>query len=352
MKGYKMKKLLISMTAAALILSGCKGSTSEPSPTDSAEPIESVQPTPTAPSPSPDTQEKEFEEIDKVGVVINDYVEATPSPKPSQSVKPSTAKTAGTPKTVKANSDTKSETKPAKTTAPAVKQTKKPVTEQPVPADNNDIKELDNTKVQNKIICIDPGHGIFTENRDEKLAPNSDALKPAYKEGTKGSYSVEDTVTLAVAKKVKEKLEALGATVIMTRSDEYTTMSNIERAEFANSNNADISVKLHADGTEEGGSGLTMLVPGSAYISDKSMLANSKKLGNAILKHAAAQTGSANRGTYTNTQMAGFNWSKVPAALFEMGFMTNTSDEAKLNDPDYQNKLAEGITQGIVEYFN
>lgn len=348
-----MKKVLIPMLAAALILGGCKSGKTEttPKPTDSAQPTESPI------TPSPSATNKAFEEVDKVGVVINDYVEATPTPQPTASPVQNNIenKTESKPPKQTAKTVVSKEKKPnsTKTPAPAVKPAKKQTAEQPIPQDtDNTVKELDNTRVQQKVICLDPGHGQFTENKNENLAPNCDITKPAYKEGTKGSYSVEDTITLAVANKVKEKLEALGATVIMTRTDNNTTMSNIERAQFANSGKADISVKLHADGTEEGGSGLTMLIPGGTYISDKEMLANSKKLGKAILKHASAQTGAVSRGTYTNTQMAGFNWSEIPVALFEMGFMTNPSDEAKLNDPEYQNKLAEGITLGIIEYFN
>ena len=41
----------------------------------------------------------------------------------------------------------------------------------------------------------------------------------------------------------------------------------------------------------------------------------------------------------------------VPAALLEMGFITNPSDEARLNDPAQRGALADKITQAIDAYF-
>lgn len=329
-----MKKLLILFIASAILLSACGK--------------EKKQQTENNPSPT-----GTFEEFEKVDIEVKDYVEETPTPSPSQTTAVTSSNANSSANNISANSQTAvsdkntntnnvvSEKKPAKENNTVVSESEN---KQSLPATTVDLSD--------KIICIDPGHGLFSESKTENIAPNSSIEKAAYKEGTKGQSSVEDTITLAVANKLKQKLEALGATVIMTRTDEYSTMSNIERAKFANTNKANISIKLHADGTQEGGSGMTMLIPSSKYISDNQMLSDSKRLGNAVLKNAVAQTGARNRGTYTNSQMTGFNWSEVPVILFEMGFMTNPKDEAKLNDSEYQDKIAEGIKLGITEYFN
>ena len=316
-----MKRILLILTAAALALTGC----AKPKNNQEEE----------SPSPSPT-----FEEVQKIEMEVKDYV--APSATPTQTASPTTAPDSQP----TASSDAPSSASPSadKSQSNAVSNT--------TPSDNTTTPaQADTVDLTGKIICIDPGHGAFTEYKTEKIAPNSSTKKAAYKAGTKGRNSIEDTVTLAVGQLLKEKLTSLGATVIMTRTDENSTMSNVERAQFANTNKADISIKLHADGTQEGGSGMTMLIPGSGYIKDKQMLADSKRLGKAILRNAVAQTGARNRGTYTNSGMTGFNWSEVPVVLFEMGFMTNRNDEKKLNDPEYQNKIAEGIKLGIIEYF-
>ena len=44
--------------------------------------------------------------------------------------------------------------------------------------------------------------------------------------------------------------------------------------------------------------------------------------------------------------------SEVPVALIEVGFMTNGEELAKLNSPDYQKQVAEGIYQAILRAFD
>ncbi len=50
--------------------------------------------------------------------------------------------------------------------------------------------------------------------------------------------------------------------------------------------------------------------------------------------------------------MSGFNWSKVPAVIVEMGVMSNATEDRLLSSPAYQQKLATGISNGVVTYLN
>ncbi|WP_293978545.1 N-acetylmuramoyl-L-alanine amidase, partial [uncultured Clostridium sp.] len=56
-----------------------------------------------------------------------------------------------------------------------------------------------------------------------------------------------------------------------------------------------------------------------------------------------------NRGISVRDDMTGFNWSKVPVILVEMGFMSNPEEDKLLSDEGYQNKLAQGLCNGIVK---
>ncbi len=327
-----MKKLILSLMLLTLAISACGKKQEEVS---------------SSPTTTP------FEEVEKVDIEINDYVDPTPTPAQS----PDTIQDSQTTPTASDSQSTQQETKTPANTDTNNSQTGT--------AQNNESSAVtqsqDSTKytqpesnavdLSNKIICIDAGHGAFSATVNEAISPNSSATKPANKEGTRGSQYTEDEITLSVALKVKVLLEDCGATVLMTRTDENSTMTNKERAVFANDNNADIVIKLHADGTQEGGSGMTMLVPGYKYITDNELLSDSKRLGRAIINNAVKLTGARNRGVYTNTQMTGFNWSEVPVVLFEMGFMTNRNDEKKLADSEYQDKIAQGIFNGIIEYY-
>ena len=128
-------------------------------------------------------------------------------------------------------------------------------------------------------------------------------------------------------------------------------MSNVDRAEFANNASADISVKIHADGNNSSSvSGMSMLIPSAKFVGNE-VAQKSRKLGALAEKAVAAKTGCRSRGLIERTDLTGFNWSKVPIILIEMGFMTNPEEDRLLSSDAYQDKIVEGLTEGIVQYF-
>ena len=50
--------------------------------------------------------------------------------------------------------------------------------------------------------------------------------------------------------------------------------------------------------------------------------------------------------------MTGFNWSKVPVILVEMGFMSNPGEDRLMETEDYQTKMVNGIVNGLERYFS
>ena len=49
--------------------------------------------------------------------------------------------------------------------------------------------------------------------------------------------------------------------------------------------------------------------------------------------------------------MTGTNWSKIPVTLIEMGFLSNPSEDEKMQDPSFQTIMAKGIADGIDLYY-
>lgn len=202
------------------------------------------------------------------------------------------------------------------------------------------------------IICIDAGHGKNSYNKQELIAPNSLQTKIAFASGTSGKNQTEEELNLIIALKLESKLKALGATVYMTRTTHESDMTNIDRAEFANAVYADISVKIHADGIENSSvHGVSMLVPSNQYINNQSICDESIKAGEIILEEVVNSTGAVNRGVMERNDLTGFNWTKVPVVLLEMGFMTNPEEDAKMETEEYQQKIVDGIVSGLLKYF-
>lgn len=50
--------------------------------------------------------------------------------------------------------------------------------------------------------------------------------------------------------------------------------------------------------------------------------------------------------------MSGINWTQVPVALVEMGFISNPNEDANLTNDAYQEKVANGIANGIASFLH
>ncbi|WP_409343974.1 N-acetylmuramoyl-L-alanine amidase [Paenibacillus sp. MBLB4367] len=200
-----------------------------------------------------------------------------------------------------------------------------------------------------QLICLDPGHQLYGNNALEPVAPDSKEKKAKVTSGTRGvsTKKPEYVLTLEASLLLKEKLEALGYKVAMTRDSHEVDISNVERAQMCNEMQADLAVRIHADGDNSPkAQGISLLYPAWSK-GNQAIFTPSKEAAEIILREAAAATGAVSRGVVPRSDLTGFNWSTVPSVLVEMGFMTNPDEDRKLSDPDYLNALTEGIASGI-----
>lgn len=225
--------------------------------------------------------------------------------------------------------------------------------------DKNIDKEKEKTVVKSKnillgkVICIDPGHAINSLSKKELVSPISTITKDAYISGTFGKNLTEEKLNLAVALKLRKLLENDGAKVIMTREVSEVVISNIQRAEMANNENADVNIHIHADASRDLSiHGVSVLVPFGKLLGTPTIIEPSAKLGKSILDSVVAGTGAENRGIVKRSDLTGFNWSKIPTVMVEMGFMSNFEEEKLMASDLYQNKIAEGLHNGLINYFN
>lgn len=200
-------------------------------------------------------------------------------------------------------------------------------------------------------ICIDPGHQRHQITEKEPIAPGASEKKQGVTSGAQGvsTKKEEYQLNLEVSMLLKQKLIDKGYNVVMTRESNDVSLSNVKRAEIGNQCNANLVVRIHADSNESSSAmGYSVLYPSGKYTT--SIQDESKKAANIIEKNIKTITASKSRGIIPRDDMTGFNWSKVPSVIVEMGFLSNSTEDKMLSDKNYQEKMANGIVNGIDEY--
>jgi len=202
------------------------------------------------------------------------------------------------------------------------------------------------------VVCIDPGHQARADSSQEPVGPGASETKPKVAGGTRGVATgiPESETVLAISLKLRDELEKRGITVVMVRETQDVNIANSERAAIANNANADLFLRLHCDGANsQSAHGLSTLVPASNRWTGP-IVGPSRTAADIVHKAVVAATGAKDNGVVERSDLSGFNWATVPTILVEMGFMTNPAEDERLNDPAYQQRLAEGMAEGTVEY--
>lgn len=202
------------------------------------------------------------------------------------------------------------------------------------------------------VVCIDAGHGAQADLTLTPIGPGSDEMQYVEPGGATGVATgvPEYEVTLEVALQLQQKLEAMGVTVVMVRTTNDVVLSSEQRAQIANEAGADLFIRLHCDGGDDPSvNGFSTLVPGyndwTAAIYESS--AQAAEIMHPII---IEQTGANDMGIVERSDLAGFNFCEVPSVLFEMGYISNPDEDVRMNDPTYQDQLAEALANAAAAY--
>ena len=238
------------------------------------------------------------------------------------------------------------------TNAPTDKPTDKP-TDEPTdvsvaPADPMTQSTEESLPLAGVRIGIDPGHQAKANSEKEPVAPGSSEMKAKVSSGTQGVSTriAEYIVNLDVSLLLRDALEAQGAEVYMTRETHDVNISNVERATMMNELGVDMVLRIHCNGsTDSSVNGIGLYIKKTGDAAEESY-----EISEYLLSAMAEATGARAMGIYQRDTYSGMNWSTVPSILVEMGFMSNPEEDRLLNDPEYQQKLVEGMVQGIEDY--
>lgn len=184
-------------------------------------------------------------------------------------------------------------------------------------------------------IVVDPGHG----------GPDTGAIGPT------GTY--EKTDNLAMGLDLATLLRSAGAHVILTRSTDitpatgtYSELSDLQaRTKIANDMKADLFICIHSDSFSNPAAGGTT----TYYSSDSPVSARSKALAASIQSELVKAINLNDRGV-KDANFYVIKNTKMPAVLIEVGFISNPTEENLLKSPDFQNKAALGVFQGILKF--
>ncbi len=201
-------------------------------------------------------------------------------------------------------------------------------------------------------VCIDPGHQRKTQVETVRRAPNiaeSVTTRIGSASGT-ATGRKESIVTLEISVLLRDMLLAEGATVVMTRDTQKTFVGMLERAYIPNEANADFVLRLHCNSGNEWAQGIQIYCPSdSSYAQEVADLETYRAMGNTLLSAMKAATGKTRGGCTMNNSYVGNNWSMMPSFLVEMGYMSNQEEDYQLSSPVYQQWLAQGMVEGVVQ---
>ena len=194
--------------------------------------------------------------------------------------------------------------------------------------------------ISGKIIVVDAGHGIPDEGAESS------------------NGTTEAQTNLKIALKLQNLLEQSGCTVILTRSDENAIydldsktlrekkISDIRnRVKIGNESQADVFVSIHLN-----------KIPQSQYDGWQTFYKEGNQEGAKLAKSIQSSLNEAiqkenNRIAKTIDNVYIIKHVEIPTTIVECGFLSNPEEEKLLLEDEYQNKLAWGIYNGIINYF-
>ncbi len=207
----------------------------------------------------------------------------------------------------------------------------------PVSMNANKIEETTSMALATTCVIVDAGHG-----EPDGGAVSDDGVK-------------ESNLNLQIANKLRDELALRGYQVIMTREDENnisglnddSTIRSIKsqdinnRVNLANSSGAEFMISIHMNKYED-----------PKYFGWQTFYSKNSEKGKLLAECIQAQiretTGIENKREALKIEgIKIIDKTTIPVVIVECGFLSNPEECAKLQNPNYQAKLVEGIISGV-----
>ena len=201
------------------------------------------------------------------------------------------------------------------------------------------------------VVCLDPGHSSEVTDGLEEL------------NGTN-----ERHINWILSNEIGDALESWGCTVILTKTEEEQLITNMERAEIANSNDSDLFLRIHCDTGSSDAHGMTIYYPdrqGEWYghvgppleliplCRDAANTIHSvviEKLDGLLADRGVRTDNDTYIGGQQGGALRGSILSEVPVLLVEVCFLSNPDDAAIIKDDENRAIITEALAEGVREY--
>lgn len=205
------------------------------------------------------------------------------------------------------------------------------------------------------LVVIDAGHQQKPDYDKEPIGPGATEEKAKVTSGAQGvATGIEEyELNLQVARRLSRILEERGYQVKMIRTKHNVNISNSERATVANELYADAFIRIHANADEDSAvTGMMTVCQTKENPYNGDLWEDSFRLAQSILDEMVSATGGKKQSVWQTDTMSGINWCRVPAVIVEMGYLSNPKEDRLMSTEDYQEKLAEGMANGIDAFFD
>ena len=168
--------------------------------------------------------------------------------------------------------------------------------------------------------------------------------------GATGNGLYEKDIALKIAEKIKSLSRQYGIDVVLTRTSDIF-MSPPEKSNFANSQNANAFISIHANAADKdhlNNSGFEVILSKN---NDK-FLDKNQVLGSAILQSVSSDFKIENALEQKKVGIWILDNADVPSTLIECGYITNANDAKLLKDDAKIELIAQHILQGVAMYAN
>ncbi len=208
-------------------------------------------------------------------------------------------------------------------------------------------------------VALDPGHNGGNAASPDQIG----AAVPDGRGGTKACNTTgtatadgypEHAFTWDVALRTRDRLEAMGATVLLTRdSDDGVGPCVDVRGTFGQENDADVVVSIHANGSEDAGLRGYFAIVSEPPLNEAQgipSVALAEALLGSLEDAGLTRSSSYPDGISFRSDLAGLNHAERPTVILELGEMRNGEDAALMSSAEGRAGYARAVAAGVLAW--